>query len=141
MAEKYVTGLDGKFYIGAPGAPATTLLEPIKNVKVAYSKKFADTTTRASGKHESAMPTLRVLEISFTLLNRKGNTAVQTVLNKFLADPDEAMAVRALDEASGVGPDADFWVEAIPRDESNDEVQSYDVKLKVCDVYRAPTWH
>ncbi len=143
MSTGILTGLDGKMYISATAGTAATSAdteaENLKDVTVNCEWSSADATRRASGKYRSKKLTIKEMKIEGTLVNVKG--AADVALFATAWNAGTAIAVLCLDEASGDGPDGDFYVTNMSRSEPNEDCQTFSVSLEVCDDDRAATWH
>lgn len=139
-----IAGRLGKlYYSSTPGsAPEEIIANEMKNVKNAtltLGSTLADITTRGSNGHQSQKPVQSNWEISFEMENRPADGDVAAVLDAYLAKT--SIAVLALDQEGGEGPNADFYVSQCDRGEPLDGTEIYNVTLVPTDENRAIGWH
>ncbi len=135
-----ILGLQCKLYYGTAGASATTLFENVRDVNIGLDKAEEDTTSRKSDGWETTVPTTKKGDLTFNILNVKGDAEVDLLIDAWLNGTP--LAFQALDGAIGVGKglDADFAVINLKHGQPIKGVSTWDVTLKITTTSRAPTW-
>ena len=130
-------GLDAKLYRGPAGAPATTEMLNVRNVKTPVEKGEANISRRGS-RWELTKATLKKATIDFEMINDDTDADVQAIATAFFADTP--LAFKVLDKASGHGLDADFEIMKFERAEDLEDAQIITVSIKPTYVGRWPAW-
>ena len=131
-------GFQCAMYYGPAGAPATTLLENVKDAKFNLEKTEADVTTRRSNGWEQVVGVLKKGSVEFDMIWDTEDLSFAYLLNCWLNDLPVAMKI--LDGVGGSGLDADFSVISIGRDETLTEAVKASVTVKPTYSTRAPAW-
>jgi hypothetical protein len=139
-----IAGRLGKLYYSSTAGSAPSEIEAnemknVKNATLTLGSALADITTRGSNGHQSQKPVQSNWEISFDMENRPTDGDVVAVLDAYLAK--SAIAILALDQDGGEGPNADFYVSQCDRGEPLDGTEVYSVTLVPTDENRAINWH
>ena len=130
-------GLDAKLYRGTAGAPATTEMLNVRNVKLPIEKGEANISRRGS-RWELTKATLKKASVDFEMINDDGDADVQAIVTAFFADTP--LAFKILDKESGHGLDADFEITKFERSEDLEDAQVISVSIKPTYVGRWPAW-
>jgi len=130
-------GLDAKLYRGAAGAPATTEMLNVRNVKLPIEKGEANISRRGS-RWELTKATLKKASVDFEMINDDADADVQAIATAFFADTP--LAFKILDKESGHGLDADFEITKFERSEDLEDAQVISVSIKPTYVGRWPAW-
>ena len=132
-----LVGLDAKLYRGTAGAPATTEMLNVRNVKLPIEKGEANISRRGS-RWELTKATLKKASVDFEMINDDADADVQAIATAFFADTP--LAFKILDKESGHGLDADFEITKFERSEDLEDAQVISVSIKPTYVGRWPAW-
>jgi hypothetical protein len=136
-AGDYRIGLDGKFLYGPAGAPAPTETSNVRNVNLNLSKRTAEAVRRGK-KWVAKKPVVTEATLEFEVYDIEADPFLAAVKTAFMNDTRVAFYPK--DAASGEGLDADFYVTAFSRSESNEEFITYSVTAEPTDELRDPAW-
>jgi len=133
-------GLDGKFYRGAAGTTASTLVENVKDVTLSIEKGTADITRRKSGKWRSTKTTLMDGTLEWEMVWDPDDADIVAIKDAFFNDTPIALAVFDAAPPDGKGLDADFVITKFGRNEPLEEGMTVPVEAKPNDELRIPDW-
>lgn len=136
-------GLGGKMYFGSPGTTPTQAAENevlnARDVNMNLEWSMANTTRRGSKRQKTSKPTIRSITIELDLINVPTDSDVATLQAAAVAGT--AVAILALDQDSGEGPDGDFYVASWQRAEPIEGEEAFSVTLEPTDEYRTLDWY
>lgn len=133
----YQLGKNAKLYQGAAGAKATNLINNVKDLTLNLDSAEADVSTRGSD-YKLTAPTLKNLSIEFGMIVDPSDANYVAIKNAWLNNTP--LAFLCLDKEGGEGPDADFAVTAVPREEALEGVEMINVTIKPTYSSRPPAW-
>ena len=135
-------GWKAKLYLGvagtAPSPPAGEITK-IKDVSIALTHSEQDATLRSSGGVSEFIQGMQGRDIEFDMPTDRENPNYVALRTSFLTG--NAVAILALDEESGEGPDGDFAVFDFSRSEPLDGIMMTKVKIKPTPSTRPQDWH
>lgn len=136
-------GYEGEIYYGAAGATAATKITNSRDINYAYGPVNEDTTIRGSGStppvRTSRPVALELKDLSWNMLNKTDDTTLTAL--RAAAAAGSAVALRTKHIASGLGLDADCYIECT-QGMPLGGVQTYDFKVVgLEDVDRTPTFN
>jgi len=129
MAIKY--SINAKLYYkvgGVSGGGSWTELAIVKDNKVALDKGEVDITSRQDAGWEATGPGLKSVGLDFDVVWDPANAAFAALLDSYLND--SIIGIRALDTASGNGPEFDAMVFKFERNEQLKEAMTAAVTVK-----------
>lgn len=121
-------GKNAKLFAGPAGTTASTEVKNCRTVTVNMTHEEADATTRGTGGFSVVVPTLKSVEISFSMLDIPGDPSLETIRSAYVSGGP--VALKALSAESGWGPDGDFIITAFNRNEDNKGLIEYSVTAK-----------
>ena len=130
-------GLDAKLYRGAAGAPATTEMINVRNVKVPNEKSEANISRRGN-RWYVVKGTRKKASVTFEMINDDIDPDVQALATAYFSDTP--LAFKVLDKETGHGLDADFEIMKFERSEDDEAEQIISVDTKPTYVGRWPQW-
>jgi len=131
---EFVLGMNAKLYYGAAGSEATTAMGNVKDVTLTLEAGEADVTTRANSGWRATAPTLRECTVEFEMVWDPTDAGFTAIKNAFLSAG--LIALKALDQAAGQGPDGDFAITSFSRNEALEEAITVSVTAKLS-VFRS----
>lgn len=131
-------GIDCKLYQGVAGSLATTEIGNVKDVTINLELGEEDATTREAQGWEVTEPILFSASLEFEMLWKPTDANFTALRTAFFSRA--AIALAALDGASGQGLDADFRIVKFTRNEPIKGLVSVSVTAKPVFETRAPSW-
>lgn len=132
-------GFEGKLYHGTAGTTAATEATNVKDLTLDLSASEIDASTRGNGGYKGYLRGLKDVGISGKSNWNSTDTFLTALRTSFINGT--AVAIKALDSASGSGPDGDFICTKFPRSENLDGVMEIDWSVKpYAAAARAVTW-
>ena len=142
---KHLGSIDELYYGVANGSAgqATILLTAVKDVKISYSREEVDVSDRASGEWGSTIAGRKSCQLTFTYYDVNSGATGETVDANLEAllhawHTGELVAMKAISK-SGRGIDADFSVNSVDDDQTNESAGTYAFTLSVNTDKRVPT--
>lgn len=132
----YLMGFEGKLYYGAAGATATNELTNCRNVTLTLERSEADVTTRGSGDIEETAAGRKKIGVEFEQVWDPDDPGFAFILSAYANKT--TIAILCLDEAGGIGLDADCKVLNFTRSEPDDGPMTAKVTVKPTRSTRAP---
>ncbi len=112
MAKETKMGFEGVLYHGTAGSTASTQITNARDITIADSPEYGDTSVRGDGTGPG-VNSQRVVAISHTLefnmVNKSDDTALTAL--RTAAAAGTPIALRGKDYSSGKGPDFDYVLE------------------------------
>ena len=139
-----IIGLDGKLHFGTAGATVTpidgtTEVKNARDVTIHLEWGETDATCRGSGRKDEIEITSQNHHIEFDLVNNRADADVIALKNAHLNGT--LIALLALDEETGEGPDGDYYITGFTRGEPMKEGQTFKVVAKPSSKNRVWTWY
>ena len=131
-------GLNGSFLYGTAGSSAASVATNVTDVQLELSAIEIDTKSRASTTWATSKVALLQATLTFSMLDKEGDSAVAAVKAAFFAKGKIAFWPKDL--VGGDGLNADYYVTGLSRNESLVVVITYSVTAKPTDEQRAPVW-
>lgn len=124
-------GINAKLYRGTAGSSAATEVTTAKDVTLELTWDEVKSSSRAS-RNKSTDVSLKDWTLSFSVLGKDGDAHIAAFLSAWTTGT--AIALKALDKASGTGIDADFKIISFTRNEPEGADITVDIKVAVnCD--------
>lgn len=130
-------GLDGKFKHGNAGSTPSTISDNVDNVTLGLSARSAQALRRGK---TWVMTKVTALEatLDFEVWDIEGDGLISALKTAYMGKT--RIALYPTDAASGEGLDADWYITAFGRNETNEDFIKYSVTAQPTDEVRDPNW-
>lgn len=130
-------GLSAKSYrnTGTFGTPVWVAVDNVQDLTLGDNMEDADTSVRGGGGFATSEPTLRNLDLTFTMINKPGtNAEFEAVLDAYTARTPLDLAVMdgVITTPGQRGVRARWKVHQFPREQAIRGAQTIEVMLKPC---------
>lgn len=144
MANEFVLGIDCKLYrnAGSYASPTWTVMNEVKDCRLAINVGEADVTTRGGNGWEQIAPVMKSASIEFGLLNVPGSANVTALINALIGL--SSIELLCLDGAYNVagsrGLRALCGIFSTTRNEELRNATQFEMSAKPTYSVNAPTW-